>query len=244
MSLYDWISNTTTRVRTDGTTGVFDSVYNIYSGGWRIACARLPFGLNIFEREWDMLIILDGCRTDLFEDVVGEYDTLGPVEEVLSVGSSSREWLAKTFVPEHRDEIERTAYVSANPFVNGIGVALEDGGNRLMMTAAEAEPAEEPLRIVTLLAQLVVGYQEASCRQAFGEHQRPAAQIVDCLVRAVGAHQQHGAVAERDVVPRERDDRLDCIRILQEDAGIAGRAEPGGIEATGDQSLRHATVVA
>ena len=43
----------------------------------------------------------------------------------------------------------------------GVGLLLQDGGHRLRMATAEGELAKEPARIVTPLAQLVVGYQEA-----------------------------------------------------------------------------------
>lgn len=120
MSLSDWISNTGSRVRNEGVNGLSDSAYSVYSGSWRITCSRLPLGTNIFERGWDMLVVLDGCRTDLFQEVIDEYDNLGPVETALSVGSSSREWLAKTFVPRYREDITNTAYVSANPYTEEI----------------------------------------------------------------------------------------------------------------------------
>lgn len=120
MTLSDWLSNTASRLREEGVRGVSDSVYSVYSGSWRITCSRLPMGTNVYERDWDMLVVLDGCRTDLFEEVRDEYDGLGPVETHLSVGSTSREWLAKTFVPRYREDIERTAYVSSNPYTDEI----------------------------------------------------------------------------------------------------------------------------
>ena len=120
MSLYDWVANTNTRIRRDGLTGVVDSVYPIYRGSWRIIGSRLPIGTNVFESEWDVLVILDGCRVDVLEAMATDVPYVSSVESLVSVGSTSREWLAKTFTPTYRDQINRTAYVSANPFTSEI----------------------------------------------------------------------------------------------------------------------------
>jgi len=73
---------------------------------------RLSYGTNVFAREWDVLVVLDACRADLLRSVASEYDFLGPVQTVRSVGSSSSEWLEKTFVGH--PETARTAMVTGN----------------------------------------------------------------------------------------------------------------------------------
>lgn len=120
MSLRHWIRNSATRVRGDGMGGVRDSAYHLYQGAWRIGCSRLPIGTNVYEREWDVLVVLDGCRTDLMGEVAPAHQLGGDVRSIWSVGSTSREWLAKTFSPAYRDEIAKTAYVTANPYTDDI----------------------------------------------------------------------------------------------------------------------------
>lgn len=73
-------------------------------------------GTNIFEREWDMLIVLDACRVDLLQSVVDEYAFLDDIERLESVGSMSKEWMAKTFTDEYADEMANTTYITANVF--------------------------------------------------------------------------------------------------------------------------------
>lgn len=118
MSLYDWVRNTSRRVRTDGVSGIAESAHLVYKGGWRICGSRLPLGTNVYDREWDLLVLLDGCRVDTLTSVVEERSTAieSDVGRLRSVGSTSREWLAKTFSPAYRDEIARTVYVTANPY--------------------------------------------------------------------------------------------------------------------------------
>jgi hypothetical protein len=58
---------------------------------------RLGYGTSAYDREWDVLVVLDGCRADLLSSVAPDVDFLGDVETVRSVGSSSSEWLENTF---------------------------------------------------------------------------------------------------------------------------------------------------
>lgn len=63
-------------------------------------------GESVWDREWDILCILDGCRTDTFKKVY-----TGTCSSIRSVGSTSPEWIQNTF-----DEIPSgVAYISANP---------------------------------------------------------------------------------------------------------------------------------
>lgn len=148
MSVYHWISNTASRIRNDGTAGLLDSFYKIYMGAWRVSGSRLPLGTNVFEREWDMLVILDGCRTDLMRSVGTEYDSFSTVDQFQSVGSSSREWLAKTFTQDYREEIERTAYVSANPYTEEI--LFGDSGETRSPFNPANWPTVDPEAFVTI----------------------------------------------------------------------------------------------
>jgi hypothetical protein len=72
---------------------------------------RLDYGSNVYDRAWDVLVVLDACRADLLAGVAPEIDFLDGVESVRSVGSSSSEWLENTFA---RPETARTAMVTGN----------------------------------------------------------------------------------------------------------------------------------
>lgn len=95
---------------------VFDQL--VLEHGYRVPVVlledRLSIGTNVFEEEWDLLILLDTCRVDALREVADEYDFLTDVGELVSVGSSSPEWIARTFTTEYTDEIERTAYLTCN----------------------------------------------------------------------------------------------------------------------------------
>ena len=77
---------------------------------------RLPYGTNVYEREWDVLVVLDACRADLLAAVEPEIGFLDSVESMRSVGSSSSEWLENTF--EGNSESARTVMVTGNTWTD------------------------------------------------------------------------------------------------------------------------------
>lgn len=80
--------------------------------------SRLPIGTNLFELNWDLLIVLDSCRIDALTHAAetGEYPFLseGKIEAITSVGSATPEWVTATFDNRHRELIRNTALISAN----------------------------------------------------------------------------------------------------------------------------------
>jgi len=77
---------------------------------------RIPYGTNVYEREWDVLVVLDACRADLLQSVAPAVEFLDTVETVRSVGSSSSEWLENTFL--RRPETTRTVMVTGNTWTD------------------------------------------------------------------------------------------------------------------------------
>nr|WP_239638566.1 hypothetical protein [Halorubrum litoreum] len=87
-----------------------------YLRGLQAIGRRLDYGTNAFDREWDVLVVLDACRADLLRSVAPDFGFLGAVETVRSVGSSSSEWLENTFLG--RPETARTAMVTGNTWTD------------------------------------------------------------------------------------------------------------------------------
>lgn len=74
-------------------------------------------GEYVVEQDWDNLILLDGCRYDLFETVYRDQfrDRIkGDLRVSRSRGSGSPEFLRENFQGR---ELDDTVYVTANPFV-------------------------------------------------------------------------------------------------------------------------------
>ena len=77
---------------------------------------RTNYGESVYDRKWDVLVVLDACRADLLRSVAPEVDFLEAVETVRSVGSSSSEWLENTF--DDRAETGRTVMVTGNTWTD------------------------------------------------------------------------------------------------------------------------------
>ena len=87
-----------------------------YLRGVQALGRRLDYGTNVYDRRWDVLVVLDACRADVLGAVADDVEFLGPIETVRSVGSSSSEWLENTF--PGREETARTAMVTGNTWTD------------------------------------------------------------------------------------------------------------------------------
>jgi hypothetical protein len=77
----------------------------------------MNYGIQPYDREWDVLIVLDACRHDLFENFAPEhpvYERFQSVEPVYSCASASQEWLRKAFKNVRYNVLSGTHYITAN----------------------------------------------------------------------------------------------------------------------------------
>ena len=77
---------------------------------------RIPYGTTVYDRTWDVLVVLDACRYDLFRSVAPDIELFDTVSAVRSVGSSSSEWLENTFLAE--PETAQTVMVTGNTWTD------------------------------------------------------------------------------------------------------------------------------
>ncbi|PSQ40689.1 hypothetical protein BRD14_07920 [Halobacteriales archaeon SW_5_68_122] len=70
----------------------------------------------VFDADWDLLVVLDACRADLWAEVV-DPDSVLPVGTTrVSPGGTSTEWLKATFGEARPERLSSTGYVTANPY--------------------------------------------------------------------------------------------------------------------------------
>ncbi len=72
----------------------------------------------VLDADWDVLVVLDACRADVFQDVVEQerFDDF-PVGNVrTSPASSSQEWLTNVFRTASDTALKHLAYVTGNPY--------------------------------------------------------------------------------------------------------------------------------
>lgn len=70
--------------------------------------------IQVMDEDWDTLIILDACRSDIFEETI-ETSLFDTYEKKVSLGSHSSEWVRRNF---HGKSYGDTVYISANPHTN------------------------------------------------------------------------------------------------------------------------------
>ncbi|MFC7028075.1 hypothetical protein ACFQH8_12520 [Halomicroarcula sp. GCM10025710] len=68
-----------------------------------------PRGIDIFEEDWDNLLILDACRYDMFEE---QHSLPGRLESRISKSSHTSEFLQSNFADR---DLRDTVYVTASP---------------------------------------------------------------------------------------------------------------------------------
>jgi len=87
---------------------------HIWDALWNTTTSRSPIGENIFDYEWDLLIILDTCRVDSLGKLSDSRSWLNNINQMRSIGSMSAEWILNTFTEDYREQISETAFVSGN----------------------------------------------------------------------------------------------------------------------------------
>lgn len=125
MGLYDWFERTQDRYREQGLRDAsVDSVHEFYIGGLRrLESIQNPQYDPHWDRDWDILCILDACRVDLFRNACEKHSWLpasNDVETLSSTGSTSREWMQTMFSEKYHGEMAKTAYVTGNLFAEHI----------------------------------------------------------------------------------------------------------------------------
>ena len=80
------------------------------------ANTKITIGENVFEKDWDVLILLDTCRIDALRAVANEYEWIREVDSIRSVGGASPEWISKTFVRNYQQIVNNTAYITTNTY--------------------------------------------------------------------------------------------------------------------------------
>lgn len=95
-------------------------LYLFYEGLFLSMTRWVPIGTNVFDLDWDALIILDACRVDALELLASEYEYLNRVDSIRSVGSSSFEWMNNTFSGTYQNTIRDTGYITQNSFTEKV----------------------------------------------------------------------------------------------------------------------------
>lgn len=173
MSFGDFLKISRDWIRAEGIQGVKYSLNQVWMSVLRSLSPLFEQGTNVYEKEWDLLIILDGCRVDALDSVADEYSFLDDSGTHRSTASTSGEWMRTTFIDEYLDEIENTIYVTANHHSSEIEelpfLAFEDVYNYGWDDDVETIPAD----VVTDVA-IQLGREHAdSCDRLIVHYMQP-----------------------------------------------------------------------
>lgn len=121
MSLKDFAAKKKRQIRTEGVS------HAVWTAAQEVAVkSARPYARHkarpIWADEWDVCLVLDACRWDLWKEVVlPKWDAIPAVDTPrltkshYSVGSASVEWINETFADSHESHWKRTGYVTGNP---------------------------------------------------------------------------------------------------------------------------------
>jgi len=173
MDIAGWTSESLTRVRTDGVEGLRESLRPVYHKGLQGISRVRDRGTPVYDREWDLLVVVDACRLDLMREAAPGYEFVDDISAFRSLDSMTRAWMEKNFVPTYVSEMAKTAYVCGNPFSKEV----LDAEDFLVLDEAWQyvweEPGTVPPRAITDRAiatarehrpeRLVVHYMQPHC---------------------------------------------------------------------------------
>lgn len=215
VAIREWIEDIREVMARDWREGLLLGGYYTYVGLYLTLSSRLPIGTPVYDREWDLLIVLDACRVDALRTLADEFDFIRTVDSVVSVGSTSGEWMAQTFHRRFTPMIEDTAMVTANAHTEYV---LEDRTFPPQWVAAPMTwPRWDPITpdTFTHLEQV----WETRWDEELGTV--PPRQVTD---RAISTAR------------REQNERL-IVHYLQPHAPYLGRTEDGDLETTVSKPL-------
>lgn len=115
MSLVDFLRNSSER-------STQQNFQELIDGFKRRVAPTYATSDTIYDYDWDVLIILDACRPDTFNNVGCQFIEDSPsmdlheVDTMTSVASQSQEWLERTFIENYCLAVSTTSYITANVF--------------------------------------------------------------------------------------------------------------------------------
>jgi hypothetical protein len=128
MTISDFIRKSRLRIKKYGVHGVKATILEGGIDAARRIGGHIPVGTNVLSRDWDLLIVLDGCRADTLKTVINEFDIEYEWDTIWSTGSQTSEWMANTFTSEFSEVARDITVVTAHPYSEGSLDARQLGG--------------------------------------------------------------------------------------------------------------------
>ena len=148
--------------------------------------SQVNYGYRPLEYDWDVMIILDACRADLFEEFAPQHPVSERFESVsakYSCASTSREWFEKGFGSAPSSEVSRVHYVSENPHLSRLDLERFYDVDRLWELRASTESGTLDPSIVTERA--LRSYYDTDADRFVVHYIPPHAPFLHCLEKYI-----------------------------------------------------------
>ena len=142
---------------------------------------HLNYGLRPLDTEWDVLIVLDACRADLFEEFAPQHSVFEQFHDISSrhsCASTSREWFAKGFGSADDDEVATVHYVSENPYVTNLDLDRFYDVERLWEAVPDSDTGVVQPSVVT--AGALNAYDKSEADRFVVHYMPPHAPFLHC----------------------------------------------------------------
>lgn len=120
MTFSDWVHDSAEDVRQFGfVSGISMAGRELARGGVRRLESVYPLGESIWSKDWDVLLVLDACRTDHMYEVAPDSwlpERNASRQTRWSEASCSRTWISRAIAGATPDDKQTLAYLTGNPF--------------------------------------------------------------------------------------------------------------------------------
>lgn len=117
MSFADWLAESRDRFREQPFRDATRETAVAFVNGAARRTIDSVLGDSVWDRDWDVLVVLDATRVDLMREVAPDVDELPDrVASRWSEASCSLDWIDRVFGDAHRADALQAGYVTANPF--------------------------------------------------------------------------------------------------------------------------------
>lgn len=207
MDIGGWLRESATQIRQDGMKGVVEAARPVYHKGLSQYARLKDPGTPVYDREWELLVILDACRLDLMQEVQDMYSFVGNMSTFRSLDSTTAYWMRKNFIDEYSDDMANTIYVCGNPFSES-----ELNGEQFQRLSeiwrrAWTDPGTVPPRAIT--DETIRAMREESAERVIAHYMQPHCPFIPRPELSEGKElERFGNQQSKDVWERLRDEEL------------------------------------
>ena len=115
-SIHKWARDSISTVRKEGINGLGEPLRPIYYKTLHLLSKVSIEADHIYDLDWDLLVVIDASRHDLFVETASDYAWVDSVSSITSIDTMTPEWMRKTFTEDRRGLMSETTYVCGNPF--------------------------------------------------------------------------------------------------------------------------------